>query len=471
MGDAPAQIALYDQALADVPEDDARCARLLGFRALSRLMHSDNVAALADARAALEKADKVRDPALLATVIGRLGQIEIWAGEVTPGLLERGAELEVREGMALDNASSPRFWLARLRMRQGQLEEARAMFADLSAEAMARGNEWTRIQVLWHQSSLEWFAGSLQLAFELAVEAFEAGELAQFHANRAWRGRVMGLVEVDLGLVERARASAQEGIETSKTRGADIFCLLCEGVLGRLELALGNMQTAGGYLSELPGRLLTSGLNDPTQTAWGDAIETLIALGELEQARAYLEAYEEISRRFTGDWAAASAGRCRGLLSAAEGDPQAALVALDGALTRLADSPFPLERARTLLQLGRLRRQTMQKKAAREALEQALAIFDELGARLWAEKARAELARISGRRASGDELTETEARVADLAAAGRSNKEIAAALFMGLSTVESHLSHVYRKLGIRSRAGLGSRLEAAAKPMDETPQS
>jgi DNA-binding CsgD family transcriptional regulator len=81
------------------------------------------------------------------------------------------------------------------------------------------------------------------------------------------------------------------------------------------------------------------------------------------------------------------------------------------------------------------------------------------------------LARISGRRAQGSELTETEARVAVMAAEGLSNKEIASALFMGLSTVESHLSHVYRKLGIRSRAGLPSRLEATAKPTQETPQA
>jgi DNA-binding NarL/FixJ family response regulator len=475
MGEAAAQIGLYEGALAEVPHDDARCARLLAFRAWTRLLQSDNVGALADARTAMEKADKVGDPALLATVIARLGQIEMWAGDVTPGLLERGAELEAEQALALDHLTSPRFWLARLRVRQGQLEEARAMFAGLGAEATARGNEWTRIHVLWYQSILEWFAGSWQLALELAVEAFEAGELAQFHDNEGWRGRVMGLVEADLGLVERARASAQEGIAASEARGADVFCLLCQGVLGRLELALGNVQTAGGFLCELPGRLLASGLNDPTQTAWADAIETLIALGELEQARDYLEAYEQISRRFTSACAAASAGRCRGLLAAAHGDTKAAFTAFDGALTGLADSPFPLERARTLLCLGTVRRQMLEKKAAREALEQACAIFEELGAQLWAAKARAELARISGRRASGDDLTETEARVAELAAAGRSNKEIAAALFMGVSTVEAHLSRVYRKLGIRSRAGLGSRLATAAddgvKPVEATPQS
>ena len=102
------------------------------------------------------------------------------------------------------------------------------------------------------------------------------------------------------------------------------------------------------------------------------------------------------------------------------------------------------------------------KKAAREALKQALAIFEELGARLWADKVRAELRRISGRAPASDELTETERRVAELAAQGRTNKEIAAQLFMGVSTAEAHLSHVYRKLAIRSRTELAGRVATTA---------
>ena len=111
-----------------------------------------------------------------------------------------------------------------------------------------------------------------------------------------------------------------------------------------------------------------------------------------------------------------------------------------------------------------MRRQAQQKRAAREALQGSLAVFEELGARLWAEKARAELRRISARAPASDEMTETERRVAELAAQGRMNREIAAELFMGVSTVEAHLSHVYRKLGIRSRTELAGRV---ATPVDE----
>jgi DNA-binding CsgD family transcriptional regulator len=408
---------------------------------------------------------------VVAAAIARVGQIEMWAGEVTPGLLERGAELALREGIPLDYLTNPRFWLARLRVRQGEIEEARAMLAALGDESAARGDEQTRNHILWYRTLIEWFVGNLRRALELATEAYEVGEQTRFPSNAGWNGRMKALIETDLGLVERARTSAEEGVTEMDAIGNEIFSILSLAVLGRLELALGDAQAAGRYLSDLPGRLLAAGLTDPTQPVWTDAIETLIALGDLERARRYLDVYEQISMRFGSSWAAACAARCRGLLCASEGNLDGASAVFDDALLRLADSPFAFELGRTLLCQGVVRRQALQKKAARDALERALAIFDEVGARLWAEKARAEMARIGGRRAGGDDLTETEARVAELAAAGRSNKEIAASLFMGVSTVEAHLSRVYRKLGIRSRAGLGSRLttpmEAVGKPVDE----
>src|SRR5262249_54254231 len=110
-----------------------------------------------------------------------------------------------------------------------------------------------------------------------------------------------------------------------------------------------------------------------------------------------------------------------------------------------------------------------QKRAARDALEQALAVFQRLGAPLWSERARAELRRISGRTPSPEGLSETEQRVADLAVQGHTNKQIASTLFMSVRTVEAHLTSVYRKLGIQSRSALASRLiaDGPAKAADE----
>jgi hypothetical protein len=232
-----------------VEQDDARFARWLSFRAWARLLESDNVRALVDARAALERAERVGDPELVAVVIARLGQIEMWAGEVTPGLLERGATLAVRAGLPPDYLANPRFWLARLRIRQGRLDEARAMFTVLEGETVARGDEQTRTHILWYRSILEWFGGNWQLALELAGEACGRGEQMRFANNGGWKGRVKALIETDLGLVEQARASAEEGLAEMQAFRNEVFCLLCLGVLGRLELALGNLQEAGGYLA------------------------------------------------------------------------------------------------------------------------------------------------------------------------------------------------------------------------------
>ncbi len=461
-------IELFDQALRAAAGDDVRAMRILGLRSGIHMWEPDMDAALADGRAALEKAERVGDPAMLAVAIARLGQVETYAAEITPGLLERGAEIEERLGLVLEYSSSPRYALARLLMRRGEIDGPRAVLEELESKASARGDEGTRLMVLWTLSLLEWLAGRWSLALGHATVAQELVEQTQHPHARVWVGRVKATLEADLGLVEQARASAEEGLAFSQGTSNETFTIYALGSLGRLELALGNLEAAAGHLRELPGRLLAGGVVDPTQPVWADAIEAMIAVGEPKQARTYLEQHELHAERLGSPLAVATGARCRGLLAAAEGDLPAAFTAFVRSLAELEEVPYPLERGRTLLCLGVVRRKAQQKTAARETLEEALAIFEELGARLWADKARSELKRISGRQPSSDGLTETETQVATLAAQGRSNKQIAAALFMGVSTVEAHLSHVYRKLGIRSRTELGPRLAMARDEADQS---
>jgi DNA-binding NarL/FixJ family response regulator len=106
-----------------------------------------------------------------------------------------------------------------------------------------------------------------------------------------------------------------------------------------------------------------------------------------------------------------------------------------------------------------VQRRARQWRAAREALDEAERGFADLGAQGWAERARAEAARVGGRRsADRDELTESERQIAELAAGGRSNREIAGELFVSARTVEAALTRAYRKLGVRSRTELARRL-------------
>jgi DNA-binding NarL/FixJ family response regulator len=159
--------------------------------------------------------------------------------------------------------------------------------------------------------------------------------------------------------------------------------------------------------------------------------------------------------------------RSRGLLLAAQGDQVASLASLEQALANHERHQLPFERARTLLALGAAQRRAKQWKLARQTLMLALGLFEQLGAPLWAQKSRAGLERLGGRPKGKGVLTATEQRVAELVSEGRSNKEVAAALSVAVHTVELHVSHVYAKLGLRSRVELARHFSTEQSAMEK----
>ena len=187
-----------------------------------------------------------------------------------------------------------------------------------------------------------------------------------------------------------------------------------------------------------------------------DAAEALMALGRLDQAQPIVELLEASGEEPGHGWAEAMGARCRGLLLAARGDLEAAAAAYARALAAHDLLPgLRYDRARSLLAEGQLRRRRRERRQARASLEQAVRLFDEVGADQWAVYGRAELERVGLRPGPAEQLTPTEERVAVLAASGLTNREVAAALFVSAKTVEANLARAYRKLGIRSRAELG----------------
>jgi DNA-binding NarL/FixJ family response regulator len=119
---------------------------------------------------------------------------------------------------------------------------------------------------------------------------------------------------------------------------------------------------------------------------------------------------------------------------------------------------MPFERARTLLAAGTIHRRRKEKRLADERLREALTAFERIGMPVWAARARTELGRVGRRPRAPGELTETERRVAELAAAGLSARQIADRVFLAPKTVGNVLGRVYAKLGIHSRAELGARM-------------
>jgi len=187
-----------------------------------------------------------------------------------------------------------------------------------------------------------------------------------------------------------------------------------------------------------------------------DLIEALVQLGRFDDAHESLSSFLERARRTDRQWALAAGARCRGVLLAAQGRIDEASDALDQAVLQNAKIGHMLELGRSLLAQGIVARRAKRKRDADDALSRAVELFERRGIELLAERARAERARIGLRPHAPSELTETEQRVAELAAAGRRNGEIAAELFMSVRAVEANLTRAYRKLGIRSRSELAS---------------
>jgi DNA-binding CsgD family transcriptional regulator len=182
--------------------------------------------------------------------------------------------------------------------------------------------------------------------------------------------------------------------------------------------------------------------------------ELLVELGHLDRARGALVRLEHRGRTFPRTGIDVTLPRTQAIVLAAEGDLRGALEALES-LDLDTAARLPLELGWTWLTKGRLHRRAKQRRAAADAFAQAAAIFERLGVVAWAERARSELNAVGPRRRAPGEMTATELRVAELAAAGITNREIARAVFMSEKTVEAHITRVYRKLGIHSRAELG----------------
>ena len=361
---------------------------------------------------------------------------------------------EDRRGMA-----QPLFQVSVVWLWWDELERAKEGFEWLLARTREMGDEGSVPYILVLAAQVECVRGDLGLAaahadegYELAVQAGQATLCAYLLALRALADALAGDVEAARERAERALAVAED----TSGRPAEHFAL---AALGEAELSVGRAAEAALALGPLVAFLRREQIREPgAARVVPNQVEALIALGELEEASELLDWYSQNAERLGRRSALAAAARCRGLLRAELGELEEALELLESAVELSGGAPIPSERGRALLARGAVHRRAKHKRAARESLETAEALFDGMGARAWAELARGELARVGGRAPSTGELTPTERRVADLVAEGLQTKQVAAALFVSPKTVEGHLTNIYAKLGVHSRAELARRL-------------
>jgi tetratricopeptide (TPR) repeat protein len=265
----PEMTQLFQTALREAEGDDARCARILARLATNNAVGGDVRAGLVQARAALEKAERVGDPALLASAIAGVALLENFALDVTPGLLERGVAIEEGLEHPLPFFDSPTTWLGRRLLFWEEPDRAREVLEGAATKALAHGDE---ISYAFAQALLivaDCYAGRWQQALDRGAPAWELAEQSQWDEARGWALHIKSLVLAYLGHVEPARATAEEALRLSESTGSVFFTLLNRAVFGHLELALGELDSAGGYLRELPRRLLEGAGATPRSTRPG----------------------------------------------------------------------------------------------------------------------------------------------------------------------------------------------------------
>src|SRR5919109_1012190 len=445
-------VALLEEALRE-----ARSRPALQSAIHCRLAWAKRLDGIGHARAALELADDVDDDALRGRARAVQAVLSWFAGEThaPDELLTRardfatavGGEQLVREAtQAIVNTFAP----------SSKRGEARALLEHEYQEWRER-DEPRAARASWGLAWVEFWAGRWELAAGHAARAHDISiqyglEMPQDHLPIA-------VIPVHRGQFEIAGEHSQRALDLVKEQSG-VLLPQHRAVLGLVALSNADMSAADEWLDQADQHAASVGWNEPSIRWWtGDRVELLLELGRIDHAVRVLDVWETDAVRVAREWVLAQVMRCRGLVAAARGDVDAALDFLARAVVEHETVGDPFGRGRALLALGIVRRRIRQKRLAREAIEAALEAFETIGASGWAAKARAELGRISGRRRE-EGLTPAERRVATLVAEGKTNREVAAALVLGERTVESHLNHIYTKLGVRSRTELALRLRA-----------
>lgn len=395
------------------------------------------------------------DAATFAAVARRRAEARVGGGQrLVPKLLALKAVIDLDADVATAAAVGEALrWLERLK-------ESDQLFGAL----VHRVRRDTRLAVLPYllamHSEVQLARGELGAAFASTAEGVRLGADTRQDTIRAFCLICQARVEAIRGGADAAREHLDEALELTRRTDANSLWLYAGTARGLLELGTGEIPDAISTLQGVAAMATRAGLEEPNVVLWQpDLIEAYARAGRLDEARAELDVLNGRVEATEGVASAAVAARCAGLLA---GDDE-----FEGWFRRAEslhrERPMPFEAARTALCLGERRRRAGRRRDAREPLRRALTVFEELGAKPWSQRARYELQASGARPRAGAanplaELTSHELLVAIVVAEGASNADASARLFLSVKTIEKHLTSVYRKLGVRSRAQLAGLL-------------
>jgi DNA-binding CsgD family transcriptional regulator/tetratricopeptide (TPR) repeat protein len=455
----------FAAALADARDDPELLAPLRLRLAWQALVDGAPVRAMDEADEAISRAAEVGDTTTEAMALAVKAQVSRILGRsdyMAP--LTRALELPQPAGDGWLHLS-PRYLAARFAVFDDRLADARVDLLKMLA-LVERGGGEEIIEVLRCLSEVSARAGRCRDALDFAERAIRIAQEAGLSPGPAWYNGAVA--ELAGGTIGRAIGYAQRGIRASEQERDAIYLGRNLHALGQAQLRAGDARAGVETLRRIRSLEQAQGVTDPTVVRWhGDLAAGLAAIGEVGEAQATIDAARgAMANRAHGGAVTAQLDRAEALLRAERGELDPAVGLLVSARRRFELLGQPIELGHCLLVLGQIERRRRRYAAARAAASEALALFTGLGARPWSEQAARTLARADGgvaapapRRPETAAFTVTESRIAAMVREGASNREIAARMFLSVKTVEATLTRMYRKLGVRSRTQLSSKLD------------
>jgi len=445
---------LLERALDDAETNPGLLVQTLLSLTFAQGMSGKFGESLQNARQAVSHAEEIGYPPLIGRALAMLVNASFLYGHgVDEDSLRRAVELEEPDE-DVPIPFCPSAVNALICAWTGQLNIARRQMAAVRDRCVERGAENDLMAVAGYSTLIEIWRGNFAEAALLAQDTMERAE--QVGGSRTIALTVRAAVAAYTGREQDTRADAAAALAIAHECGVPRLAEWPTMSLGFLEVSLGRhaealttLQPMLDIFDGLPGSEIM------TATFIPDVVEAMVSVGRHADALPLIEELEQNGARLDRPWMLAVGARCRSMWLAATGDIAAAADMAERAMAEHTRLPMPFERARTQLLLGQLQRRQRQKDAATHTFREALQSFDAMGTPLWADRARAELARAKVVPTHDLALTPSERRVAELAASGLTNRDVAAALFISPKTVEANLVRIYRKLGIKTRAELG----------------
>jgi DNA-binding NarL/FixJ family response regulator len=448
---------LLQRALGEVDAGSPLRVQILITLAYALLNANQVEASLRTAEEAVSDAELLGQPQLLSmALMMRVILLFLCGSGVDEENVRRSLELEDPDVVA-PLVFRPNVQHALLLEWTGRLDEADERLQAIRRRCVERGEEGETVFIAQHVVMNAIWLGHFAEAALFAEDTMEQARQLGGDAPLFLASGLRAQLATYAGRETDARRIIDEALELAKRTGSLRLAERVVATLGFLELSRGDYEATINTLTPLVAKFVpeTSPTELPNAAFLSDAIEALVQLGRLAEAEPLVEALERNGRRLDRPWMLAAGARGRSMLLASLGDLDAATEAAQRAMAEHDRLAMPFERARTLLQLGQLQRRQRKKESAKASLREAFDTFDKLNVPLWADRVRSELVRVNvGPRQSG-QLTPSERRVAELAASGMKNRDVAAELFISPKTVEANLARIYRKLGIKSRAELG----------------